>query len=523
MRTKQIIGKLPTRRNNDHRLGSECMYLVVDEMSKFFKTCWSHGAFNNCSGLVSSSVRLLYPENTFSCYSSIFLNIEIMDTINIVISDDIDREFFDNHITIIHSDNDKLQVIRIMVNDRFAGYYAPSINSLFATDWTHNHNTVSIFNQIWPILVKNFGLVPKYENVNTIEINEILVGCDPEFELIDEYGMVTNAQDVIDDEDKENAIGLDGSCDQVEIRPKPGSPAKVTRSIKKLISEFAEDYSEYDLSDEGNVYPLGGHIHIGIGFEYMPTSDLVELLDDFVGRPTLILSGEARGEYTELSAVRTQPHGFEYRSTPAAIFNNPKITYCALRLMKNLCKKYFNGEEIEYSINSVMPSIEDYVVVGGLTEKMAKYFVSFCENDFKPTRSIRASWKITPLEIKKREIEESDVVVQFKDYWATDVERKIRSKILDMAFEKSIRIVFYGLRSSRGDDMCSIEVFPILDEIEDSLPYSLWQGSYEENNRTLHIGISRNRRERSTMNDEFVTTLTNIIKDEIESDIARSH
>lgn len=520
MVTRQMIGKLPLKQSKRHQLGSECMHLVIDEISKFFEICKSHGVFPNRSQ--TSPARLSYPENTFSCYSPIFLDPDVIDTINIEVFDNIDQEFFDNHNTIVHSDDSKLQVVLIQVNRQFAGFYAPSINSLFATDWTHNHNTVSIFRQIWPKLVNDLGLVSKYEKVDVFEIEEILVGCDPEFELIDEYGMVTNAQDTIDDENNENSIGLDGSCDQVEIRPEPGSPAEVTRSIKKLISEFAKDYNEYDLSDEGNKYPLGGHIHIGIGLRYMPTEDLILLLDDFVGKPTLILSGEARGEYTKLGAVRVQPHGFEYRSTPAAVFNNPKITYCTLRLMKNLCEKYLTGQEIKYDIDGDMPTIEDYINVGGLTEKMANYFISFCQNDFKPTKSIRTSWKVPKLEIKTCENIKSNVLLKFNDYWARDIERKIRYKISHIVFEKPIKIVFYGLRSERGDDMCSIKVFPILDEIEDSLLYPTWQGSYEEGNKTLYIGISRNRREHNTMDDEFVSILIDAIKEEIENDIIRS-
>ena len=204
------------------------------------------------------------------------------------------------------------------------------------------------------------------------------------------------------------------------------------------------------MTDRGDDYPLGGHIHIGVGINYNPHSKLIELLDDFIGRPTLRLSGAAREDYRELSQVRSQPHGFEYRTCPAAVFQNPAASCIVMKLAKNLTKKFVTEQEMTYR-NS--PTIEDYINVGGLSRSQATYFWNFCRTSFKPAESIVAAWRI-----KKAPITFYVPTLVFKDVWSEEA-KSIIQRILsseNIKFKKQITIEYYGLKERRGTNLCTI-------------------------------------------------------------------
>jgi len=60
-------------------------------------------------------------------------------------------------------------------------------------------------------------------------------------------------------------------------------------------------------------------------------------------------------------------------------------------------------------------------------------------------------------------------------------------------YNKELHIVFYGLNRNRGNNACSIDAIPFLVAI-DNPPYPLWDGSYEDGDRTLYIGLPQCRR-----------------------------
>lgn len=305
-----------------------------------------------------------------------------------------------------------LDVIELKLNEFVFGYYVPEHNSfIFGNFAWHAHYITRIFKPLWDTIVSDIGL-PEIDNalIGTTKKTRmaVTIGCDPEFELKGAKNRVLRASRHISTGDMYHSeIGVDGAGDPVEFRPKPGTPAQVVRNIKNLVRKFSEQYESFDLSPVGNTYALGGHVHVGIGSAMTPDKELLGLLDKFVGEPTLNLSGKARSEYKRLSAYREQPWGFEYRSMPSCVFENPLIAYSVMTVIKNLSEAYLSEETIKFHDTL---TVQDYVTVGGLTEKQANYFMKFCTSK-KREKSIRASWRVAIP--KKPDVETYDVAIQF--------------------------------------------------------------------------------------------------------------
>jgi len=290
---------------------------------------------------------------------------------------------------------------------------------------------------------------------------------------------------------------LDGSDDQIELRPKPGTPRDVTQNIRKLIKQFSEEYENLDLSIEGDEYPLGGHIHLGVGRRWYPPEELITLLDDFIGRPTIELSGEARCDYKELSNVRKQPHGFEYRTPPSAIFMNPAIANICMKLARNITKKYLNSESFEYDNRKLTES--EYVTIGGLSKQQAKYFMKFCR-EYKPTRSVRASWKV-------KKINTSKINIVFRDSWNITIKETLSefiTKELKGIVKLPITIKLYGLGEKRGTNLCTLKT--LYTEIYNNVSLPTWVPE----TRTLNVGMSFDRRQ--NLSYVFLCDVTDEIK-----------
>jgi len=495
---KTIIGQRPKRGT---KIGNEdCLF--NGHSSLLIKTFGKYVHAIRC-GCTVNDIRhdTLYIEPMISCLLNVNRNIEL------TLPDNIINNVYPEFLSHLNNPETKLynirkhdsllgstDVVAFSYNNNIAFYYLPDFNSWICGDlgW-HPHYITYFVEPVFPQIMDELHLL-EIDNAITQKEKpenkiEVLVGCDPEFELLKNNRVLKADRHINNDNMYNSPIGVDGAASQVEIRPPPGAPAQVTRNIRGLIKKFSEDYSEYDLSTQGNKYPLGGHIHIGIGMEYSPTSDLLGIIDDFVGKPTLDLSVEARSDYKRLGAARRQPHGFEYRSTPAAVFAEPHIANITMKLTKNICEKYFNEEKINYEDR---PTIDDYITIGGLTKKQATYFLEFCGKYTPKRNSIRASWKVP---IIKKPIMEYPVTCKFSGDWYEYVSNAIEEQLseFDVPVE-GFEVHFYILPDVIGKFVCTIPIKDLDQYIDSSM--KVWE------DKTLNIGFSANIAEDGMLNSQ---------------------
>ncbi|MEM2941616.1 MAG: hypothetical protein QW304_08740 [Thermoproteota archaeon] len=276
----------------------------------------------------------------------------------------------------------------------------------------------------------------------------ITLGCDPEFEELKTSDWYTPMYTSLR-ENTSSPIGTDGAGSQVELRPKASAdPGEVIDSLAQLIERV-----DVPLSTIGDRFPLGGHIHVGLpGVENEDDVDekvvrsIVKLLDNFIGKKTLPLSGEARGEYKELGAYEIKPWGFEYRTPPAAVFYRPEMAEITLKLTKNLVEKFLLGEigERSYVV------FEDYITDGGLTPlEVDHWHTMICQYKKNPPICINELWgaKVS--------------LINFRDEWDERVKKFIRNALEGIPY----RIILYGLAAYRGKVIAGIE-FPGYEEME---------------------------------------------------------
>lgn len=401
---------------------------------------------------IINSITVTFDRQAPNCYDALVAHM------NSGLDDGFSNMFFD--LTGIKRGTRTVRAVSIIINDTVAGYYLPDLNSWFLGNWTwHQHYITIIMSYLFPQIIRQLpmkscenSITAGYSKKSTGKRLTVSLGADPEFEVI-KNGRVVKADTALQINNHTSAdIGLDGAMSQLEFRPKPGTPQQVVKNIRHLVKKFSQKYPEFDLTDAGHRYPLGGHIHVGVGQQIDIPRELISLLDDFIGKPTIELSGGARSSYKTLGAARSQPHGIEYRSTPTAVFQNPRMTHVTLTLMKNLCEHFFNGDIVKYNDT---PTIDDYMQVGGLSKNQANYFLKFCR-EYKPQNSIRASWKVAPAPIVNS-VPTQSPQIEFRDEWDDGVESIIRDSLLEaIQTTMPMNISLYGLHRDRGENMCTI-------------------------------------------------------------------
>ena len=168
-----------------------------------------------------------------------------------------------------------------------------------------------------------------------IEVSSITMGADPEFEVITPGREFDPAHRHFREHEQ---IGTDSRSDTGELRPRPGTPERVTRNLGTLLRRVAST-----LPDGWNIragaglrVPLGGHIHFGGSVTRNPSAQLLSALDRFVGIPLNAKSNNSqRGSYALPSQWRSQPHGWEYR-TPCSWLAHPDLAQGALTIAHKL-------------------------------------------------------------------------------------------------------------------------------------------------------------------------------------------
>lgn len=231
--------------------------------------------------------------------------------------------------------------------------------------------TVSLEKETIPVIEIHDGN-PEIVYISEPKFN-VTIGTDPEFEIV-KYGKAIQPPSYY--QGTKTEIGLDGAGRQIELRPKGGSIDECLTDLTRLMCKLQDPISVI-----GHTYALGGHIHVGLGKTIYPTDDLLWLYDYFLGKPTMALSGNARGSYNKLSAYETKDWGFEYRTPPAAIFINPNITKLAFNICYYITIAYVNEQLIRIknelqglSTGSIdnfayIPPYEDYANYCGFSKE----------------------------------------------------------------------------------------------------------------------------------------------------------
>jgi hypothetical protein len=217
---------------------------------------------------------------------------------------------------------------------------------------------------------------------------EVSLGGDPEFEVVDlTEGEVIPAYEVdVFERGSHNPfskIGTDGDSAIAEIRPNPcRTPEEYVREFEGILKDLKRKVPWVDLSVDGNVYPLGGHIHVGAKDALVRETlqanvgVFIEALDDFVGRVLLPTSGDARGMYAALSAYEEKPYGWEYRTPPSSIYGDLEVLRITYKLVKGLVEKLLREGSVSYFVGrGGVPPFEEYLAF--LTEEEARYFLDF--------------------------------------------------------------------------------------------------------------------------------------------------
>jgi len=214
----------------------------------------------------------------------------------------------------------------------------------------------------------------------------LTLGGDPEFEVVDpESGEIIPATKVslFVEGGLSGQIGLDQEYAIAEFRPAPAySEEEYVENFLALVERVKEE--KVLLCTKGDLYPLGGHIHVGSSDDQIiktlkgEVESFVRVLDDFVGRVLLPTSGRGRGGYYGLFAYKYQPYGWEYRTPPASFYADLEMVRITYKLVKGLVGTLLIEGELSYEVledERVKP--EEYYRF--LTQEETEYFLGFPE------------------------------------------------------------------------------------------------------------------------------------------------
>lgn len=334
------------------------------------------------------------------------------------------------------------KAVILKVNNMFAGLFCPKFQILALSDWTHDEECVRIAKKLFPILIEKLQLKRVNKKRTYIKFPNVVVtiGSDLELEELNCWFSYSPIKTSFSGEFHE--IGADGTGAQLELRPAPSlSVREHVEDIRKLILYLTK--LGVPVSVKGDRFPLGCHIHFGIpdqAKKFIPA--FVSLLDDFLGKRLLELSGRARRSYKRLSAFEEKDWGFEYRTLPSAVLFNPEVARIVFKIAKNcVCQLLRKG----YLCYNDPPTKEDYMKIAKLTNKEWQIFEEFVKTyeqyDGKP---INANW------IPKGNIPN---FVIFHDDWSPERKRKVEKLLLKELERKKVQEVvvvrLYGIGGGR--------------------------------------------------------------------------
>jgi len=346
----------------------ECIDEYIDILKPYFNKITHHYTTNHNLNHDCILVYSYFP-NEICCdncrQKPITINISQLDS-----SIPIKKGFGDNRFR----DEPCSRLLRIRYGSLTFGYYCVRNNMMLAADFAHVDGNQPHLKVILETLYDTDILIHMEDKRGQCEIT---LGTDPEMEaMVDGKIIAGNCLPSIRSNDKAY-ISHDGARNQRELRPDPSkSPEELVENIRDLIrisSFFGEE-----LIIAGNNYSLGGHIHIGGAY---PSAEIIEVLDYFL-YPLNALSGKIRkdSQYGKMGDFRYQPHGFEYRTPPAAWLLTPELALKTLQLTKVSIETLLNtGEVIVSEENTWSNYLEDLRQFPICTEEWIEKY----KNEFK--------------------------------------------------------------------------------------------------------------------------------------------
>jgi hypothetical protein len=344
----------------------------------------------------------------------------------------------------------EVDVEELTLRGETIGYYDRANHVLVTTDWTHDMYCIEALRKVWPKVVEVLRLTPAAEvKAAKKEKPKVSIGTDPELEVVDDFDEVACAEEVLDNEHCSTnhgaQIGIDGAGQQLELRPDPSeNAAEVVAHIRKIARDFRAHYPKFEWSTDGSGMPLGGHVHMGIGFRCDPPPCLRRLFDTLIGAPLQPLGGSGRGSYASMSNFESKDYGFEYRTPPAGYMADPEMTRIVFKACQGLMQTYLAGERFKVKKH---PDAEDYKRICGLTDKEYAYFVDFIQNKYPKIdkKHVLKNW----LSGKVR----TTGSLRFEEGWDRNCAQRFREQLADKWMSKNgihFDIVLFGLRQSRG-------------------------------------------------------------------------
>lgn len=232
------------------------------------------------------------------------------------------------------------------------------------------------------------------------------VGADPEFGFLNRSGEIEEANNVMTR--VRSKFGLDGCSAIAEMRPDPSiNPSQVVRNLyNDLLTGYHANPGIQDLywkagsaiSDSGDTYPTGGHIHLGIhaaitrrvyGERNQYYRDLSAYLDTYLAQVCRLLESPSelkerlQGEYGFLGDHRANSHGLEYRVLGSWL-TSPRVAEGVLCLAQAVAYQHMwltaHGKDI--NLEGIAPKSEtnhygEYESTGNMPKMLKQYRSKF--------------------------------------------------------------------------------------------------------------------------------------------------
>ena len=211
------------------------------------------------------------------------------------------------------------------------------------------------------------------------DINDTVIGADPEFLLFDKDGGVIRANNVLS---YHSALGCDGAM--AEVRPKPAiQPEGLVKNISEILhnKNLTDPIKQYNWiagcyhKDQSRDYPIGGHIHIGnpIQIANMGNNDrmaffnvLNKIIDELLAVPMIKIDGAfygaarrtkcTMGKYGYYGEWRPCDGRLEHRTLSGMWLMHPTLATCVLGTVKAIIDEVFRlVTDSKFDINYMFP------------------------------------------------------------------------------------------------------------------------------------------------------------------------